>query len=117
MPSYPLYFSFFIALTFAFSLQRDERDDNILHTQCPAHLCNTPAMATIQRESLGLVDRSTTQYAQDPICALLSSYVLYNLDCTVHSRGCWGFFVLRTAYALGDDQRVAAAMAVSDNVG
>ncbi|KAK3187375.1 hypothetical protein K4F52_003720 [Lecanicillium sp. MT-2017a] len=72
-------------------------------------------MAAIQRESLGLVDHCTMQYAQDSICALLSSDILCNSDCTVHSRGCWGFFVLRTAYAPGDDQRVAAAMARLDD--
>ncbi|OAA79819.1 hypothetical protein LEL_03305 [Akanthomyces lecanii RCEF 1005] len=72
-------------------------------------------MTGMERDSLGGVDHWTMENAQDSICALLSSDILYNSDCITHSRGCWGFFVLRTAYAPGDDERVAAAMARLDD--
>ncbi|KAJ6789510.1 hypothetical protein PWT90_07170 [Aphanocladium album] len=86
-----------------------------VQSQCPAHLSNRPTMTGMERDSLGGVDHWTMENAQDSICALLSSDILYNSDCTTHSRGCWGFFVLRPAYAPGDDERVAAAMARLDD--
>lgn len=39
---------------------------------------------------------------------LLENVDMYISDCHLHSKGCWGYYILRTTY--GNDQRVAAAL-------
>lgn len=72
--------------------------------------------ATVQRQSLGKVDFGLISHNSDTVNELVLDQInTHNTNCNVHSDGCWGFFVVRTTYKGGDDERVAAAMARLDD--
>jgi hypothetical protein len=62
------------------------------------------------RLDLGLVNSNHTGSRMDDTQALLDMINSPACDCDVHSRGCWGFFVVRTSFEDGDDERVPEAM-------
>ena len=73
---------------------------------------NMTAIPPGERISLGGPSSELTSgcYGEtsDNILAPMSTYLT---DCNTHSDGCWGFFVVRTAYGDDiDDDRIAAAM-------
>ncbi|KAK3181496.1 hypothetical protein K4F52_007206 [Lecanicillium sp. MT-2017a] len=53
----------------------------------------------------------------DETQALLDRVNACASGCDVHSRGCWGFFVVRTSFEDGDDERVPEAMDRLDTYG
>lgn len=76
----------------------------------------TSSIAVAVRQSLGSVPYRLTEKSKDWVKHNLLDYISTNItDCHIHSKGCWGYFVVRTAYAEGDDERVVAAMVHLDD--
>ena len=54
---------------------------------------------------------SDSGYFGETSTHIIRPMTLFDTDCNVHSTGCWGFFVVRTAYGdVIDDDRIATAM-------
>lgn len=69
----------------------------------------TTSVAVSERQSLGSPDYELLRDCRGIINSEILEHIsTYTTDCHIHSKGCWGFYVVRTVY--GDDQRVAAAM-------
>lgn len=55
------------------------------------------------------------QHGPDATQTFLNNFLGRLTNCNIHSAGCWGFYVVRTSFAAGDDQRVAGAMSKLDS--
>lgn len=66
------------------------------------------------REDLGDIDYrffgSEGRQGPDDSIALLDEFLTVEPNCHLHSRGCWGFYIIRTCFDEGDDRRVLEAM-------
>lgn len=71
------------------------------------------------RVDLGYCDLKLTeidaQYGPDETRACLGNFLSCRTNCHIHSKGCWGLYVVRASFAAGDDQRVAGAMSKLDS--
>lgn len=85
----------------------------------PDHTCDADMSdinAQNSRVSLGYGDPWVTTAVKGHRYNDRSQYLLNEIcygdsNCNLHSKGCWGFFVVRTCFGEGDDERVAQAMA------
>lgn len=79
------------------------------------HTNMSDANAPDSRVSLGAINPKLRDCRfGDWTQVFLDEVFMFGANCNLHSDGCWGYYVVRTCFAEGDDQRVAQAMARLD---